>query len=237
MGDLSPNRALDWTPGLRSVSISSAIGPAPTRANVDTLLFTWSILFFMSLKDDHPNNGALPQFRWLTRKPRWTEDDREWPFVGLTPTLFIAQTHVPETPVTAGLVGGEMVFLFAGKQADAMEYRILPQECGQQTAEAHYRAEELMAAYEQNPSDLKAIERIIKQGDKWVHAFIVGQPNLSTQTLSLVATSGKGKEVKDRAKKRLNQTVKPAPAFAAFARYHESRHLSSFQSISPRSQI
>src|SRR2546426_11479573 len=110
----------------------------------------------MSLQDDRPNNGALPQFRWLTRKPRWTEDEGEWPFVGLTPTLFIAQTHVPGTPVTAGLLDGEMVFLFAGKLADAIEYKILCQECGQQTAEAHYRAEELRAAYEQNPSDLNA---------------------------------------------------------------------------------
>lgn len=147
------------------------------------------------LKDSFPS---------LTRKPRWAGDEGDWPFFEDRPMVFVGQALIRENAVTReALAGGWMVYLFACAEGDRTAIKLLEQSVGMQTAEQHYRAEEMMGEYVQHPHDEAVIRRCVEKGDKYVQEFLLEQPRLSRLGLELLAEKGKNKELRDRAKKRL----------------------------------
>jgi hypothetical protein len=146
----------------------------------------------------------LPEYRWLKARPRWVEDEGEWPaFLGRQ-MLFIGQFAVPDNDVSEEYgLGGTMVYLFAGWSGNQVEFKILSQDAGEQTAEQHYQAEAIMALFLQSPKEPKILRRCVKEGDKYVHEFLLEQPGLGPEGLKLLAEKGANKIIREEAQRRL----------------------------------
>ena len=143
------------------------------------------------------------EFRWLRSRPRWAEDEGAWPFWRHKPLVFIGQTHLTENPATRNhLTWGCMVYLFAGQTGEQMEFKIVEQQVGIQTAEQHYRAEELMGQFASNPMDIQVIRHCVEEGDRFVHEFILHHRRVTESALKLLACKGANKEIRDAAAKR-----------------------------------
>lgn len=78
---------------------------------------------------DERLNGV---FLSLTNPPRWVEEEPAWPFLDGTPMVFLSQTTMDNSPVSAAALSpGETVYLFAARQPAGkgfkMQYRMVSQ--------------------------------------------------------------------------------------------------------------
>jgi hypothetical protein len=150
---------------------------------------------------------AKSAFRFLRRKPRWKISDASWPAINQQPMVFLAQWPLPENEVTrSALTFGSMVFLFAEQEKNAtLNVKMWMQDMRSQTAEEHYNAEELMALLEANRNDEEVVARCIRDGDVYVHEFILDNPSVSAKALELLAKHGQGKKLREAAARKLRQ--------------------------------
>ena len=99
-----------------------------------------------------------------------------------------------------------MVFLFADQEKNApLNVKMWMQDMRSQTAEEHYHAEELMALLETNRDDDEVVARCIRDGDVYVHEFILDYPGVSAKALELLAKHGQGKKLREAAARKLRQ--------------------------------
>lgn len=150
---------------------------------------------------------AKSDFRFLHRKPRWKTSDAQWPAINKQPMVFVTQWPLPENEVTKNfLTFGDMVFLFADRENSAtLKVKMWMQDMRSQTAEEHYRLEELMALFEAKRNDEEAVARCIRDGDAYMHEYILDSPNVSARALELLAKQGRGKRLRDAAARKLRQ--------------------------------
>jgi hypothetical protein len=146
----------------------------------------------------------LPEYRWLKTRPRWMDDEGEWPaFLGQQ-MLFVGQTAVPDNEVAQEYsLADEMIYVFAGWSEGETEFKLLSQEVGAQTAEQHYLTEELMALYLRSPKDSKIVRRCVDEGDQYVHEILLAQADLKPDALKLLSRKGANKTIREKAKSRL----------------------------------
>lgn len=138
------------------------------------------------------------------RMPRWTEDEGNWPFVDGDPMLFVAQTMLPENATTKShLSFDKMLYLFVGLRDDQTVCKVYAQSVGTQTAEAHYRFEELVALYNARPPHSEVLDKVVKAGDRFVHEYLLDQADLPAAALKLLARHGANKELRTKAAGRL----------------------------------
>jgi hypothetical protein len=81
--------------------------------------------------------------------------------------------------------------------------QIFDQDTKAQTAEEHYRLEEMMGEFERNYRDLKSVEKLIKKGDKYFYEFLFDHKRINKDILNLMAEHAKTKNVRDQANKLL----------------------------------
>ena len=144
-------------------------------------------------------------FRWIARRPRWTGGEGNWPFLGDRPMFFVGQFMPAKNKVPSEYFsGGDMWYVFIGENAEGSEIKLYHQSVGEQTAEDHYRAEDMMGEYARNPHNPAVVSKCVKEGDRYVHEFLLEQRNLSPLALELLASKGRNKEIRDAAAKRRN---------------------------------
>lgn len=146
---------------------------------------------------------AQSAFRVMQRKPRWRASEATWPMLNGRHMVFIAQWVVPENQLTKGTFAGEAIFLFADRAGGALEIKIWTTDVRVQTAEDHYRAEELMALFDRHPADPQTLERCIREGDPYVHEFMLGHKRATREAITLLAKSARTKKLRDAAAKKL----------------------------------
>jgi hypothetical protein len=146
------------------------------------------------------------------RRPRWKASEAAWPFRDGMPFLFLGQLYVPETPTTRERFAWDetaYVFAFAGA-GDELAVQIFLQDTSAQTAEEHYRLEEMMAEFEQHADNGETVRRLLKRGDRHFYDFLFEHPLLDQRLLEMIARDGATKSVRDRAGKELRR--RPAGA-------------------------
>jgi hypothetical protein len=147
-----------------------------------------------------------PDFQHLGRMPRWAEGEGDWPFVDGHPMLFLAQTMIPRNATNeTHLTFDAMLYLFVGLRGDSTVCKLCVQSVGIQTAEAHYRLEELMDLYNARPRDPKVVHKVVTEGDRFFHEHLLNDPNLPAATLTLLAKHAANKELRTRAAQRLRK--------------------------------
>ena len=144
-------------------------------------------------------------FRYIWRKPRWKPSEASWPCTNSKPMLFVGQVLVRENDVTRQYFTWDtVIFLFVDEiDVGVMRFSIFTQDIGIQTAEDHYKAEELMWLFESNRSDDAVVARCIKEGDRYVHEFILEHNGVTNYALQLLAKNGKNKSIRTAAQRKL----------------------------------
>ena len=141
-----------------------------------------------------------------SRRPRWKLSEASWPVFEGNPSLFLGQLYVPETPTTKERFGwDEAVFVFGSLVAGVLRLQIYSEDMSAQTAEDHYRLEEMIADFEAHRHDPSVVRPLIESGDRYFYEFLFDHPKLDEATLALVAQHGKTKTVRNRATKELRR--------------------------------
>jgi hypothetical protein len=122
---------------------------------------------------------------------------------------FLGQLHVPDDEATPdGALRGAMIYVFCGQTNSGLEFKVVSQMCGEQTAEDHYRLEEQIARFYQLGGGPKAAKELVEKGDRWAHRFLLDHSEIGRQTLELLAKHGATRQLKDEAKARLKEQPK-----------------------------
>ncbi|MBM4071002.1 MAG: hypothetical protein FJ271_18940 [Planctomycetes bacterium] len=147
-------------------------------------------------------------FRCLRRKPRWKASDASWPAMGKRPMVFVTQWPLPDSQAAKTfLVSGSAIFLFVDREESGdLNVKMWMQEMRSQTAEEHYRAEELMAKLEANPGDPAVIDQCVREGDQYVHEYMIEKKGTPRHALQLLAKQAKSKKLRDTAARLLRDT-------------------------------
>ena len=145
-----------------------------------------------------------PRFHWLSHRPRWAEAEGMWCYRANQPMVFLGQVPSPEDEtVPDGAPQGDMLYLFFDRAGSGLEFQVIAQMCGGQTAEAHYRLEEQLARFQEMGGGPKAANELVQKGDRWAHRFLLDLPELARQTLELLVKQGATRQLKDEAAARL----------------------------------
>ena len=144
-----------------------------------------------------------PSFRWVSRRPRWAEDEGHWAFVGSSPMCFLGQAHTTEENTHEGVPSGEMLYLFFQKLATGFEFKVVSQGCGEQTAEAQHKLEALISDFERQRGSTAAANVLVRKGDKWAHLFLLERADVQPEILKLLAKKGATREIKEQAAEKL----------------------------------
>lgn len=66
------------------------------------------------------------EFRALNSPPVWVEEEPAWPFLDGKPMVFLSQTKMDETAISASLLSpGETVYLFGARQVAGRGFRMI----------------------------------------------------------------------------------------------------------------
>ena len=102
-----------------------------------------------------------------------------WCFIADKPMAFLGQVHVPDNESAPdGAPRGTMVYVFCDQAGSGLEFKVVAQACGEQTAEDHYRLEEQIARFHQAGGGPKAAKELVEKGGRWAHRFLLDQSDL-----------------------------------------------------------
>ena len=132
-----------------------------------------------------------------------------WCFIADKPMTFLGQVHVPHDEATPdGAPRGAMLYAFCDQAGSGLEFKVVAQTCGEQTAGDHYRLEEQLARFHQLSGGPKAAKELVEKGDRWAHRFLLDHSDLARETLELLAKHGATRQLKEEAKTRLKEQPK-----------------------------
>ncbi|MBN9299792.1 MAG: hypothetical protein J0I41_22510 [Filimonas sp.] len=139
----------------------------------------------------------------LHRKPKWKVYDGQWPFHEDKPYHFIKQFFFDRS--FKNTVSWDFsIYLFSFFTPEKLHLQIFTQDMNEQTAEDHYRLEEMMATFDADLKDHNKVETLIKTGDKFFQEYVLEHPKCDNAIIALIAQYGKTKKLKDAAKKRIS---------------------------------
>ncbi len=143
--------------------------------------------------------------KFLNLKPRWKASEASIPKINNDLFYFAKQTFIPRNKITETYLTFEetfFTFLYVTEQ-DELIVQIFTQDTSAQTAEDHYKLEELIAKYREISNKPVEIEKLIKQGDKYFHEFVLETKPLKKETIESLIKFGKTKAIVSEAQKLL----------------------------------
>lgn len=148
---------------------------------------------------------AKKDIRFLRRLPRWKASDASIPVYQQQLFYFCRQIYLPDNKTNRQYMTWEaslFVFLFVTEQ-DELLIQLFSQDTSEQTAEDHYRLEEMMLTFEQHYHDPVQVLSLIRQGDKYFHDYVLQHPKTNRETLALLLEYGKSKAFKAQVARKL----------------------------------
>lgn len=145
------------------------------------------------------------QIPYLHRKPRWKSSEADIPEIGNQLFYFASQFYFPINKVNKEyFICGETAYVFLHvTEKDELLVQIFTQDMSEQTAEDHYRLEEMMAEYEHNYNNLNIVRNLIQRGDKYFYEYILESKRTNRQVLEILLEFAKTKKMKTEIEKRL----------------------------------
>jgi hypothetical protein len=142
---------------------------------------------------------------YIDRLPKWKAPEASIPKYHETLFYFCKQTYIPSNKTTQQyLTWNETLFTFIFiTEQDELLVQIFGQDTSQQTAEDHYKLEEQMYEFDKNFEKLKIVEKLIKNGDKYLHDYILNHEKTDKKILELLIEYGKSKAFKSEVMKKL----------------------------------
>ena len=142
---------------------------------------------------------------YLHRAPKWKVQEANIPTYQDKLFYFSTQFYLPENSVNKEHLGWGLtvfVFLFVTAQEELL-VQILTQYTSDQTAEDHYKLEEMMAEFDAGYNKPEIVNQLIKKGDKYFHEYVLAHKRSNRHTLESLLTFAKTKKMKDEIVKRL----------------------------------
>ncbi len=140
----------------------------------------------------------------LYRKPKWKKSEASWPFYQGSPFFFVKQFFLDES-FKETLSWDLSIFLFVFFQPGKLLLRVFTQDTSAQTAEDHYKLEEMMATFERHHNDAAVVEKLVKEGDGHFYDFVLEHKYLTPAILAILAQHGTTKKIRNEATKLLKQ--------------------------------
>lgn len=141
---------------------------------------------------------------FLFQKPKWRRSEAEWPTAHGELMLFIGQVFTPENDITSEYLSSDMLYLFAaGSDTGGLQFAMTVMDVSEQSAEDHYKTEELMLALESTGWSREAVEGAVQQGDAYTHEFMLEHVDVTEQALVELARGGRNQQIRKAAQKRL----------------------------------
>jgi hypothetical protein len=142
---------------------------------------------------------------FLHRAPRWKVSEASIPKYDNKLFYFSTQFYIPENEVNKKYLGwGEtiFVFLFVTEQ-DELLIQIYEEDTSEQSAEEHYKLEEMMMEFDACYNIPEKVHRLIEKGDKYFHEYVLEHKRINRKTLESLLIFAKTKKMKDEITKRL----------------------------------
>lgn len=139
---------------------------------------------------------------YLDRLPKWKVSEGEIPMYDNTPFYFCTQCFgfVPN-----GEIADEVYYIFIKiKEDDQLLIQIHTQDISQQTAEQHYKLEEDIAVFNKNYNNTTIVEKLIKNGDKFLHEYILNHKKTTPQIADVLLKYAKSESFKKQVIKVTN---------------------------------
>lgn len=172
-------------------------------------LFQDKSAFYTCEKDQHNGTCAdmlkAKDIRFLRHRPKWKVSEASIPN-GLNGLYyFVSQFYIPQNPSTLKfLCSGDAIFLFVEvRNNDTLSIKLFCQDMSAQTAEEHYRLEEMMSEFDRHPHDQKKAEALIRKGDKDFHRFVLEHPRIRYDILLLLLKHAKPKNLRTEIERKL----------------------------------
>ena len=165
---------------------------------------------FFEREDDRGEGASADMLkpkdiRHLRRRPKWKVSGAGIPVGQGGLYHFVSQFYISTNPSTLKyLCAGDAIFLFAeARSNDALSIKIFSQDMSAQTAEEHYRLEEMMAEFDRHHKDSEKIESLIRRGDKDFHRFVLDHPRVRHDFLLMLLKHAKPKNLRAEIEKKL----------------------------------
>lgn len=138
---------------------------------------------------------APGDIRFLHRRPSWKATDASIPLGGNGLYHFARQFYVGETASALEYFGaGSSVYVFLeSRPDDRLSVQIFVQDMSEQSAEDHYRLEAMMAQFDRHRGDGEKIHKLIREGDRDFHAYVMEAANVQRETLEYLLKHVRGK--------------------------------------------
>lgn len=142
---------------------------------------------------------------YLKRLPKWKASEASIPKYKDKLFYFCSQIYLPKNKTTKQyLTWGTTIFVFlCVTEVDELLMQIFEQDTSAQTAEDHYRLEEQMFEFDENYSKIENVKKIIQEGDKLLHSYILNHKRTNKEILELLLEHGKSKAFKNGVLKKL----------------------------------
>ncbi|MGO1070207.1 hypothetical protein [Lysobacter sp. CA199] len=128
---------------------------------------------------------AREDIRFLHRRPNWKASDASIPRGEGGLYHFARQFYVRETTSAREYFGaGSAVYVFVeSRPDDRLSVQLFVQDMSEQTAEEHYRLEAMMAEFDRHRDDGEKTQKLIREGDRHFHAYVMDHPRVQRETL------------------------------------------------------
>lgn len=128
---------------------------------------------------------ARDDIRFLHRRPSWKASEASIPRGENGLYHFARQFYIGETASAIEYFGaGSSVYVFLeSRPDDRLSVQVFDQDMSEQTAEDHYRLEAMMAQFDRHRGDSETIHKLIREGDRHFHAYVMEAANVQRETL------------------------------------------------------
>lgn len=128
---------------------------------------------------------APGDIRFLHRRPGWKASEASIPLGENGLYHFVRQFYVGETASAIEYFGaGSSIYVFLeARPDDRLSVQLFVQDMSDQTAEDHYRLEAMMAQFDRHRGDSEKVRKLIREGDRHFHAYVMDAANVQRETL------------------------------------------------------
>lgn len=145
------------------------------------------------------------EIRFLRGRPSWKASEASIP-LGENGLYYFARQFYVRTNASSNeyLGSGDSIYVFVESRSDdRLSVQLFVQDMSEQTAEQHYRLEALMAEFDRHRGDVEKTQKLIGEGDKHFHAYVMEHPRVDRETLEYLLKHIRGKSEQAHVLKRL----------------------------------
>jgi len=181
-----------------------------TKESIQYHLAQNNSIMYKSASDKTDNYECVDMLKkkdilYLHRPPKWKASDASIPKYNEKLFYFSTQFYIPENKTSKTHLGWDetlYVFLYATEN-DKLLVEVFIQDTSGQTAEDHYKLEEMMAEYDASYNKPDKVHQLLKKGDKYFHEYVLEHKRTNRQTLENLLTFAKTKKMETEVRKRL----------------------------------